>query len=72
MNKPTCDTCPYWLRSDILRWENTGTCRRHPPSIPEDPQDPGCVSWPRTNHSDFCGEHPDFPAYLAEKKGVKP
>ena len=46
----------------------SGECRRYPR------QTEGMVGrcmvtyWPRSLDSDWCGEHPDFPAYIASLK----
>jgi hypothetical protein len=43
-----------------------GECRRYPRFYPQHKgQKESTTSWPRTSSADWCGEHPDFPAYLA-------
>jgi hypothetical protein len=77
MKRPMCRTCPYWCtlqpkfpdRETLLEVSRTpdwidaaqkagvevlGDCRRHP-QTPTKPK--GVTEW--------CGEHPDFPAYIA-------
>ena len=65
MERPRCETCPYYYVFDP---EMMGECRRNaagtfivPDSIPS-----GDVHahWPFVDIDDWCGEHPDFPAYL--------
>lgn len=86
MDRPTCATCPYWVRRDtasdrrdaviamrkggltleevahvfrvssarirqIEKEKSTGLCRRYPPHQ-------------KNVESDWCGEHPDFPAFI--------
>lgn len=62
-----CGTCPYWdRRSD---WE--GHCRRRAPRPAVDIPDNESIAmpyWPVTTTDDWCGEHPDFAAYLAARK----
>ena len=78
MERPTCGSCPYW-RTD--RPDNSmieGDCRRNPPQFAacdrqyrdmrETAWDEWCGTWPGCDSNDFCGEHPDFPAYIASLK----
>jgi hypothetical protein len=67
MTRPTCETCLYWELGNFSGdYAGAGACRRH---APRDPAPQGYV-WPLTKgQRDWCGEHPDFPAYLAQKKG---
>lgn len=52
---PTCSNCPFWSHV----YGDVGKCHRYAPR-------PGAsMSWPATNAADACGEHPDFPAYIA-------
>jgi hypothetical protein len=73
MERPTCKTCPYWSEEE----QEEGLCRRAAPSpihigmysdridaFPEHIK-PFEQCWPSTYAFDFCGEHPDFPAFLA-------
>lgn len=45
-------------------------CRRYPPIRMEDPglNPPSFFAWPEVEEYEGCGEHPDFPAYLASLK----
>lgn len=42
-----------------------GECRRYPRTYPGRDTNDESSSWPRTDNGDWCGEHPDFPAYIA-------
>lgn len=68
MERPTCKTCPYW---DVFNREpfDEGDCRKQAPRAYLDsefsPSEQGNNAyWPVTTEIDWCGEHPDFPAYL--------
>ena len=76
MDKPTCETCPYFVR-DSDPATGFGTCHRHAPQ----PRS-GFFQW-NDNESDceetygyfasiaffdFCGEHPDFPAWIESQR----
>lgn len=79
MEKPTCKTCQYWepfdWETDQPGGPFRGECHRNPPGA--DPTDKPIIMgidahWPATivdpkglGRSDWCGEHPLFPAYLA-------
>ena len=81
MDKPTCETCPFWNKQDAQSpW---GECRRHTPlfqpdayltAVTIDPDDEErswftfMGSFPLTEHDWWCGDHPDFNAYLDAKK----
>lgn len=57
MNRPTCETCPFWQQlepNDGLA-DGAGLCRVHAPSHSQSP-----VRWPMSNKNDWCGEHPQF------------
>jgi len=72
VDKPACETCPYWLVSD--RDDNQGTCSRYPPTVPSDVScqyDPLSMLWPLTYHDTSCGEHPDFPAWIEEQRAAR-
>lgn len=68
MDHPSCDSCPYW---DIFS-EGEGFCRRYAPQPTVILEDGGSrlrhPVWSVTFDDDFCGEHPDFPEYLAWRK----
>lgn len=76
MEHPLCQTCSYW---DGFDDKDSGYCRRSFPRvlamhgrkpIPDvSSEDTLWLSmlhrrWPETEHDEWCGEHPDFPAYL--------
>ena len=64
--KPTCGTCVFFRR-------NYGDCRRHPPVYVSAEGDYcGSFRFPETHEYQWCGEHPDFPAYVASTKEAKP
>jgi hypothetical protein len=74
MDRPTCETCPFWDGPDEV---GTGICRRHAPtpakrSTEQDKSEQDKSErfpvWPRTVEDEWCGEHPDFPAWIASAK----
>ncbi len=67
MERPTCKTCPYFYSSED---EVSGSCMRYPPVLIEPPIhfNDHAWDWPVIESNDFCGEHPDFPAYIASLK----
>ena len=76
MDRPTCKTCPYWntLEDEDEPEPLEGWCHRFPPlpavtkvMIKETGMYDGIHVV--TRRCDFCGEHPDFPAYIAGPKG---
>jgi hypothetical protein len=78
MKKPTCETCPWW-QDNSERFENDGMgqCRKTIPnpfrygSIKTDPDIETESYWPICPKGAWCGEHPDFPAYLESLKEEK-
>lgn len=46
MNRPTCETCPFW--AVIVTDAVGGECHCNPPP------------WRSTQSTDFCGSHPQF------------
>lgn len=59
--RPTCSTCPYWDSTPVD--VGKGSCHRNAPT-------PGNSSaWRPTGPDEFCGQHPDFPAYIATIRG---
>lgn len=67
MERPTCESCPYWDRVD--EGDEHGWCHRYPPVI--DPDDPDEVISPFVVRRRWCGEHPDFPDYLEELRSAQ-
>jgi hypothetical protein len=85
MDRPRCKTCQFWEESrDESDDEPSvdGWCHRHPPALmdgiivrDEDEcvvEDPGYWVFPKMNAGNWCGEHPDFPAWLARQKESTP
>jgi hypothetical protein len=79
MERPTCGTCPYWesvtacnIRLEIHDPHHEdddifGTCRRLPPMRSVFSYAGGVhreSDWPDTNDADWCGEHPQFLAWI--------
>lgn len=59
--RPTCESCPYWHRlSSPEGAPGHGECCKSLPRF-ERPK------WPPTTGDCFCGEHPDFPAWIASR-----
>lgn len=71
MDRPTCATCPYW--HDYVMGNGFGQCRRIPPvfRVSSDTEDPNGL-FPESLALHFCGEHPDFPAFLESRKVPPP
>lgn len=65
MERPTCGTCPYLFEEEV----GEHTCRRHAPK----PSKFDNAEWPIVDHEyDTCGEHPDFPAWIAATRSAPP
>lgn len=84
MDKPTCETCPYWERNKPHKYEDeamVGTCHRYPIrgsaeiiKGSDNASEVGVMldsDYPETLTSEWCGEHPDFPAYIELLKSQK-
>jgi len=61
MNRPTCETCPFWAVADPESLYQE--CVRFPPNDQERVNFTegfsGLVGkWPRTHQDEWCGEHP--------------
>jgi hypothetical protein len=85
VDRPTCGSCPYWNPEDD---GGEGYCHRRAPQpspieimkySPKDGDDchwgsySQAVVFPQTDWDDWCGDHPDFPAYLKSlKEGANP
>ncbi|WP_406698584.1 hypothetical protein V5E97_06840 [Singulisphaera sp. Ch08] len=54
--RPTCATCAYWLAPPASYEGRMGNCRKDLVTAKA-----GVTVYPE----DFCGEHPDFPAFVA-------
>jgi len=75
MERPSCRTCPYWDNSnDEPGREPKGFCRKRSPRFPpteslvKAAEDSWGGIWPDTYYFEWCGEHPDFPVWLAARK----
>jgi hypothetical protein len=73
MERPKCGTCPY-AAPDLISDDGL-VCRRYPPAAHLRVRDvlyehDDNSEWPTVHATiDWCGEHPDFPAYLAHLRG---
>lgn len=67
MNRPTCETCPYFKADDGSYGDE---CRHSPPQWVwgGHDSDPGIQGWPETEARFWCGQHPDFPAWLEAQR----
>ncbi len=75
MERPTCKTCVFFYDDES---EERGECHRYPPKVAQTKEQQkeselaGCgifESWfPDVHNSEWCGEHPEFPAYLASER----
>ncbi len=70
MERPMCETCPYFVELDDEE-VGVGQCRRYPPSVANH-ADLDADYWTRTESFWWCGEHPAFPAYLKSLQGDPP
>jgi len=66
MNKPTCETCPYYLL--IYNESQTGECFKNVPVVTSHDR---VTSFPRTQSHKWCGGHPDFPKWLENLKELE-
>lgn len=74
MERPTCKTCLYWQQ--LSETEHHGECHRGPAKHGQKLNllcDPGEVSvlygqWFDQHEDEWCGEHPNFPAYIATRQ----
>jgi len=75
-DRPTCRTCPYWASID----DRDGQCRRHSPravAIGEpanlgEQANPFVAAWLETLDTQWCGDHPSFPEWLAGREKQTP
>jgi hypothetical protein len=70
VERPTCGTCAYFdieLTVDNDSNLDLGRCKRHAPR-PELGTEDWTTFFPETPPSEWCGEHPDFPAYITSLK----
>ncbi len=76
MEQPTCKTCPYWEHDNENEYPK-GLCKRHAPQALPCSREAvwtgyPFASWTETESTEWCGEHPDFPAYLESLKPQPP
>lgn len=79
MERPTCGTCPYWrmFKEAIIGQGREGECHVNPPTFTTQPMmeemtdEPFEGFWPEIRSTEFCGEHPDFPAYIKEQRKAR-
>jgi hypothetical protein len=76
MDRPTCKTCPYWDEMDPDEDDKPiGMCHLLPPQYTgkhtsEDSSKSACLeAWdfPWTRFDMGCGQHPDFPDWIAAR-----
>ena len=63
--RPTCATCPYFSPY-IANYTIEGSCRRHAPAWPGQVGTKG--NWGIVDPRNWCGDHPDFPAWIANRR----
>lgn len=72
MERPSCGTCPYWHVVDAY----SGQCRHRPPallaSLAQYDDQSWNAAWPQVAPRDWCGCHPDFPAWIESQKTTPP
>jgi len=63
--RPTCATCPYWAGPEDAHG-GLGSCR------PRSPRHLGsqCDDFAIVSSIEWCGDHPDFPAYIASRRAT--
>lgn len=69
--RPTCQTCPYW-DNEYTGEKFCGLCRRSAPQCrleKEDSAESFWADWPKSCDDHWCGEHPDFPAWIESRSG---
>jgi hypothetical protein len=85
MDRPQCRTCPFWRGDEVVRIKDGrewSDCRRFPAVLPTPSYitwdiavgGSGFVSdgtWPETRNDEWCGEHPDYPAYIRELRATR-
>lgn len=72
MERPKCETCLYWECLGVPDDPEAddyhpayGECHRNAPvSRFLGKQEPRGTDWPIVTQGEWCGEHPDFPAYV--------
>lgn len=72
MDRPTCNTCPYWHPLGNPETNDTAECRRNPPVLYHHARTGARTpARPVSGRYDWCGEHPSVPAWLAERDAGK-
>lgn len=76
MDRPTCETCPFFRRLHCDEDQGVdGSCHRYPPKafgriVFEEGEYELAGYQPYVSDRDWCGEHPDFPAYIASLRAA--
>lgn len=87
MERPTCGTCVYFVCFSCLETpsddtgcskdaegkpvHDTPVCTRYPKQFVQHGEDLEGYHWPEMKPWETCGEHQDFPAYVASLKEKK-
>jgi hypothetical protein len=64
MNKPTCDSCDFWDKSNDPKVRVGVCCKR----APKPTGNPDVSCWAVTHETDWCGEHQDFLKWQERKR----
>lgn len=67
MERPICATCVHFR--EFGNDPGEGQCKRLPPAVILDVNGVALSVWPEVSDYQGCGEHPDFPAYIASLRG---
>ena len=61
--RPTCGTCPHW---DAFKDKQVGLCRIVVATgyRGEESEAFARPDWPKTDHDEWCGQHPDMAAWI--------
>lgn len=71
MERPTCGTCPYFNNWGADIDLSDGECRRNAPKTIQTEEDKDLwVKFAIMYRHEWCGEHPEFPAYIKSLKEV--
>jgi hypothetical protein len=64
MNRPTCESCVFFNGAPVASPE--GWCFKGIPQVFVIGEHPNTM-WPEVSVSDWCGEHPDFAAWVESR-----
>lgn len=67
MDRPTCKTCVFWQA--IFNDDTAGECRINAPPPKRTLND---LTFAQTHGDSWCGEHPEFPAFIAATRKPQP